>query len=150
MSALFTTSRNGCKRSISLALELSESVHGKFLSRGEKSITGLVKIARKEGFTRIAIITDISGNPGTMRFVTVSESSWKWLKQLKVKRVKLKHEFQESEKIDALDINDSIGIKDLLDIEAVPADYTMFADKNQITFYHGDKEIGPRIVIGDV
>ncbi len=121
-------------------------------SRGKQSIDDVVENARQAGFSIVVVVTGMHGNPRDIRFLQITESSWKWLpKTFVLKSVKLTREFEtRSQRTDALDIEDNIGFSESLGLEAEESETLLRATSNSISFFQNNEEIGPRMMLKEV
>ena len=83
---LITTCRKPCKNTRKFAkmfaLLIPNSVYE---VRGKKNIYSLIDIARNKGLRRLAIITDLKGNPGKIEFLKITKKEWNFDKTMNIK-----------------------------------------------------------------
>ncbi|MFC2174609.1 hypothetical protein ACFLQ2_01955 [archaeon] len=145
---LFTTSRKPCARVRSLVKELVRMVPGSdAMARGKQSVDEVAEKARQMGFPIVAVITEMHGNPASIRFLSVDDAGWEWGKQIPLKSVKLARDFGRCKKPDALRLDDEIGFAKLLGVEAEESDTMLTAKKDAVTFLQNGEEVGPRLSI---
>lgn len=133
---LVTTSRKPCRNNRVFARALSNLVPGAaYEPRGKKSIDGLIETAMHKGLRRIAIITDMKGNPGRMEFIRLDRRDWQWCETiLRIKSV----DFEPS-KARVTDVAVEGPFKDtfldLFDLsESSEPELTVHAGKEEIKF----------------
>lgn len=146
--ALVTTGRKPCMRSRAFARELASVLPlSKYAPRGKKSVEGLISQARALGFGRIAIISDMKGNPGKIEFLEVSQPSWDWLPTVLVLRgVKLQREFgaRKANEDNEIALQGGKTVAGLLGVEEFPeAEIVMGDEDGRVTFLLEGMEIGP-------
>ncbi|MBN3037285.1 MAG: hypothetical protein JW834_02465 [Candidatus Diapherotrites archaeon] len=144
MPALFTTSRGSCKRSKLLARELAARFGGELVARGDKTVSSLVKEARRRGFCRIVIVKTLRGNPSGFHVAWVAESDWQWLQKIEIRSVKLCDDFgvKASERAS---VHEGLFLE-LFDPPDCESDIEARASDEVWSFFRGEKEVGPRMV----
>ena len=145
---LFTTSRKPCARVRTLVKDLARLVpESETLSRGKQSVNDVAESARRMGYPRVAVVTEMHGNPRTIRVLSVSESGWEWLpKQFAVKGVRLCREFEARvRRAEALKAEDGIGFSGALGVQSQDSGTVLKATNEAITFFQGGAEVGPRL-----
>ena len=117
------------------------------LSRGKQPIDSVAEKARQEGFSVVAVATEMHGNPASIRVLHVGEGGWEWGKQFAIKSVKLGREFGRSKRPDSLCVEDEIGLAEELGIEHGESETMLSAKQGAVTFFQGGAEVGPRLVL---
>lgn len=149
----FTTSRKPCARVRTFVKDLARVIpESVTISRGKRAIDDIAEEARRAGYSRVAVITEMHGNPHSVRVLEVSESDWEWLpKSFVIKGVKLCREFSiPARRTNKLKTDDKIGFAKALGVESGESDTVLKADKTVITFIQAGKEVGPRLVLKEI
>jgi rRNA maturation protein Rpf1 len=111
-----------------------------YVVRGKKSIFELIEVARADGQDRVAVVSDMKGNPGGISFITLGADEWSWeTREIAIKSAKL-----EKVKIVSgeLSFRGDADIAKLFGIEPVDdAEVIMTAVKGEISFSHRDKVV---------
>ena len=155
MALLVTTSRKPCARTRTLAKDLHHILlHSKYFNRGKSSLDHVAELARANGFDHALIISERNGNPSQLRFIEVFEDDWQWVgPSINIQSVKLCREFQgyKRTKPQAITVDDTLGIASLFSAEVSDeGPIALKLDKEKISFYFSEKEIGPRMVISSI
>lgn len=135
---LITTCRKPCTNTRVFARALSCLVPGaEYAPRGKGSIYGLIDKARQKGLRRIAIISEMKGNPNAIAFIKLDRRDWDWAESVRIAGVKF-----EKQKSRVADVNVEGPMKmtviDLFDIkESEDPELTIEAGAKTLAF--GDK-----------
>ncbi|MCK4883659.1 MAG: hypothetical protein KAS30_02190 [Candidatus Diapherotrites archaeon] len=94
MGVLVTTSRSPKRKTRAFAREIAKMVsNANYKTRGKQNIDSLVAFARKNGKSRVIIVSERHGEPSKIETVEVSENDWVWVKEVfNIKHVILQKE----------------------------------------------------------
>ena len=133
---LITTCRKPCTNTRVFARNLSNLVPGsEYVPRGKKNIYSVIEEARKKGLRRVAIVSDLKGNPGKIEFIKLDKREWDWSETIfRIKSV----DYQKSKrKIGSIAVEGKLKttVVDLFDIEESQEPEMMLnADERLIKF----------------
>ena len=83
---MITTSRYASENTRKFARRLATKLETLYVSRGKKTIEGIVEHARKKGESEIIVVEEKDEVPEYVSVIEVSETgSWKWVKRSLVK-----------------------------------------------------------------
>jgi rRNA maturation protein Rpf1 len=135
---LITTCRKPCTNTRVFARTLSNLVPcSEYAPRGKGNIYSLIEKARQKGLRRIAIVSEMKGNPSEIAFIKLDKRNWDWAESFKIKSVKFE---KQKDRITDVNVEGKLkaAITDLFDInESQEPELTIEADSKEITF--GDK-----------
>ncbi len=149
MPVFLSSSRKPCARTRTLLKDFNRLLPDSVMvNRGKTGVSGLVDAARNKGLGRVAIVGDRHGNPGEIRFIELDEDSWDWLPiRLRIRSIKLARDFDgPMPKASALEATDGM-IANAFGIESEEGDVRMDFDGTKLSFWKGDDEIGPRLLV---
>lgn len=91
---LITSGRKPSKNTRVFCRRLASFIpHSVYLTRGKKSVYGLIDEARKRGLIKIAFVGDRKGNPADIRFLSIGKKDWNWDKEsMKINGLSLSRE----------------------------------------------------------
>jgi rRNA maturation protein Rpf1 len=143
---LITTSRKPCMASRRLARRLGMLIpHSIYVTRGKKSVDGLVDYARSEGLSKIILINDFHGNPGELRVIALSKKDWDWESNyIKLQHVKVSEKKPYKPFDSYIHIKGSQGkkFKDLFSMEeAEDADIIFTGESDYLSFEQKGQEL---------
>ncbi len=147
---LFSSSRKPSARTRAFIKELARVVPGsEAIGRGKQPIEKLAEAARQKGYSRVAVVTEMHGNPHTLRVLDVDEEGWRWIGGVAFKSVKLAREFGgRTRRPDMIASSGSHAFASLLGIKAGDSSTVLQQSNSEITFFQDGKEVGPRMVLG--
>ena len=146
---LFSSSRKPAARTRTFLKELVRVIpNSELVGRGKQPIDALADKARQLGYSRVAIATEMHGNPHSIRVLDVDEASWRWLGQFTIKSVKLSRDFgKRVSRPEGILVEGRRSFADALGIEPEESSTVLRETKEAITFFQNGKEVGPRMVL---
>lgn len=151
---ILTTSRKPSRHSIALAKELSKSFpQSSYFSRGKKSIELLAEQTLDDGEEFALIVSEMHGSPNEIKILRVSKKEWKYFATIRIKLLKTRKSLTEfKSKIHEIKIKtEDAKLKKLLKELSINSinnsEFELIEDKNVLSFFRDNKEIGPQIKI---
>ena len=147
---LFSSSRKPAARTRTFLKELVRIIPDSTLvGRGKQPIDAITEDARQQGYRRVAIVTEMHGNPHSIGIIDVDETGWHWLEgRVVMKSVKLSREFgSRVSHPNGIAVEGKSHFAKALGIEPAESNTIMKETDNAISFFQNGEEVGPRMVL---
>lgn len=160
MGVIITTSRSPKRKTRAFSRELAKMApDAGYKTRGKQNIDSLVAFARKNGKSRVLIVSERHGEASKIETVEVSEKDWVWVKEVfNIKNVKLQKELCGSKTNAVSEDIDMTGSKllvkllsGILDVKpAKDSEIAWKQKKNLVCVYKNNEAVGPSFMIHSI